>query len=877
MGVQASPPKRRAGFLVGAGLLISFVVGALPHAAGEAAGRLQVASTPTETPAAEQASATASPSPTTAPPTSTPSPSPTDTSTPLVAGDTPTPTSDLGDSPTATPSASPESSPTPTPVPSPTETESPGEPTSTSTPEITPTSASGEVTPTPSPTPPEINATSSPTPPSEKPTPVSPQAVLINEIAWAGTVASANDEWIELHNPGPQVVDLAGWRLTDGGDVHVNLAGSIASFGYFLLERTDDSTVSNLPAHQIFSGSLSNAGEALELIGPAGELVDSANHAGAAWSSGDAVSRASMERRGETDLPGNWGTYAGSGGPAVDAQGNAIRGTPGDANSFFFPTPTPTLAIPIPPQSVLINEVAWAGTRANASDEWIELHNPGPEPVSLAGWVLTDGGDVNVSLAGSLPPYGYYLLERTDDKTVADVGADRIYTGGLNNAGEVLRLLGPLGESVDSANGNGGGWPAGSASTWASMERRGGSDLSSNWGGFTGYHGVGHDAQGNFIRGTPRSVNSLFFPTPVPTWIPGRVVINEVLIRPRHDWEGAGGVTTADEFIELYNHGPGEVYLRGWWLDDAAEGGSSPGDLPGVTIPEHGYAAFFRSFTGVALNDGGDSVRLLAPDGRLIDQVSYLSVRAYNLSYGRLPDGSGHMAYGLWPTPGEANLLFEEPIPPAPPGPFFPEICPGEAWPAGGKVVRASMERRAMADNPGSWVAFAGNRGLGRDARGDPLAGTPGGANWSLGGSGALPQPPLVLINEIAWAGTRASAADEWIELYNPADQAHDLTGWILTDGNDLDVELAGVLAPAAYYLLERDDDRTISDLPADLIYSGRLDDSGETLWLMDSHGQLVDSANAVGPGAPHPLLPRAARGPAQFAWLHELGMITCR
>ena len=133
------------------------------------------------------------------------------------------------------------------------------------------------------------------------------------------------------------------------------------------------------------------------------------------------------------------------------------------------------------------------------------------------------------------------------------------------------------------------------------------------------------------------------------------------------------------------------------------------------------------------------------------------------------------------------------------------------------------------------------------------------------------------MVNEIAWAGTRASAADEWIELYNPADQAQDLTGWILTDGNDLDVELAGVLAPAAYYLLERDDDRTISDLPADLIYSGRLDDAGETLWLMDSHGQLVDSANAVGPGAPHPLLSRAARGPAQFAWLHELGMITCR
>ncbi len=490
--------------------------------------------------------------------------------------------------------------------------------------------------------------------------------MLINEIAWAGTLASANDEWIELHNPGPETIDLSDWWLTDGGDLHISLAGSIGPYGYFVLERTDDSTISNLSAHQIYRGSLANSGERLELLGPSGELVDSANQGGGAWPAGESQGRYSMERRGGEDLPGNWGTYTGAGGPAVDASGALIRGTPGGVNSFYLPTPTPsptpTAAGPFRPQSVLINEVAWAGTRANASDEWIELHNPGPDPIPLAGWRLTDGGDVQVALSGSLPPFGYYLLERSDDGAIADVAADQTYTGGLNNAGEQLRLFGPQGELVDSANADGGGWPAGSASSRASMERRGGADISGNWGSFTGYHSVGHDIRGNFIRGTPRSINSLFFPTPVPTWIPGRVVINEVLIRPRHDWEGTGGVTTADEFIELYNLGPRDVYLRGWWLDDVADGGSSPGDLPGVTIPAEGFAVFFRSFTRVALNDGGDSVRLLAPNGRLIDEISYRSVRAYNLSFGRLPDGGSHLAYGLWPTPGEANILFIEAV-----------------------------------------------------------------------------------------------------------------------------------------------------------------------------------------------------------------------
>jgi hypothetical protein len=736
--------------------------------------------------------------------------------------------------------------------------------------------------------------------------------VLINELAWAGTLASPGDEWIELHNPGPDPVDLSGWHLRDGGDLNISLSGTIAPFSYLLLERTDDSTVSNIAAHQIYSGSLSNAGEALELTDPSGGLVDTANQAGGGWPAGEANSRASMQRRGGTDLPGNWGTYPGPGGPAVDANGTPIRGTPGQLNTFALPTPTPvpTPADPFPPQAVLINEVAWAGTRANTSDEWIELHNPGPAPVPLAGWVLTDGGDIHISLGGDLAPYSYYLLERSDDQTISDVAADQIFTGGLNNTGEILSLFGPQGELVDSANGNGGGWPAGSASNWASMERRGGPDLSGDWSSFTGYHGVGHDAEGNFIRGTPRTINSLFFPTPVPTWIPGRLVINEVLVRPRHDWEGTGGVTTADEFIELYNHGPGEVYVRGWWLDDEAEAGSNPGDLPGVTIPEHGFAVFFRSFTGVALNDDGDTVRLLAPDGRLIDEISYRAVRAYNLSFGRLPDGSNQLAYGLWPTPGQANLLFEEPIPPGLPGPFYSGVCPGESWPAGGRSIRASMERRGWTDDPGGWVSFAGNQGLGRDARGNPIAGTPGGPNWASNVTGplrtaaaagqdprslippgmaarierdqpapdplALPQS-LVLIHEVAWAGTRASSTDEWIELYNPGRDPVDLTGWRLGDGDNIRIELSGVLDPGGYFLLERGDDETVSDIPADLIYDGSLSDAGESLWLWDLQGRPVDSANAVGPGAPHPLLARAGRGPAQFAWLRELGMLTCR
>jgi hypothetical protein len=475
-------------------------------------------------------------------------------------------------------------------------------------------------------------------------------------------VASSSDEWIELQNLGGSPIDLDGWRLTDGGDINVALGGTIPAFSYFLLERTDDTTIMDISADQIYTGSLLNGGERLELLDPLGNTVDTANADGGGWLAGDSGSRSSMERRGGIDIAGNWGTFTGVGGVGHDVADNPIAGTPRQLNSVLIPTATPTPFIEpthVPPQAVLINEVAWSGTLASSSDEWIELHNPGAVSISLTGWKLTDGADISISLSGTLAAYSFYLLERTDDSTVSDIPADGIYTGSLRDAGEVLQLLGPAGELVDSANSSGGSWPAGRSSPKASMEL---GDAPGNWGSFTGYNGNGLDASGDPIRGTPRQTNSLFFPTPTPTGIPSRVVINELLIRPRQDWEGTGGATTADEFIELYNAGSLPVYLKGWWLDDVANGGSAPYDLPGVTISPGGFAVFFHTKSKIALNDSGDTVRLLAPDGRTIDQISYLRIRAAGLSYGRLPDGSDNIGYGLWPTPRMPNLPFEVPV-----------------------------------------------------------------------------------------------------------------------------------------------------------------------------------------------------------------------
>lgn len=99
--------------------------------------------------------------------------------------------------------------------------------------------------------------------------------VLINEIAWMGTETSANDEWIELKNTSTSTVDISAWVLeSQDGSPKINLSGSISAGGFFLLERTDDFSVLNIRADQIYSGALSNSGEILLLKDGSGREID---------------------------------------------------------------------------------------------------------------------------------------------------------------------------------------------------------------------------------------------------------------------------------------------------------------------------------------------------------------------------------------------------------------------------------------------------------------------------------------------------------------------------------------------------------------------------------------------------------------------------
>lgn len=149
--------------------------------------------------------------------------------------------------------------------------------------------------------------------------------VAINEIAWMGTAADYNDEWIELFNNSSTDLSLTGWTLSSGdGSPEIQLSGTVPAKGFFVLERTDDATLPDFAADQIYIGALGNAGEHLFLKDVTGTVIDEVD----AWHAGDNSTKASMERIDPAAAGTNAANWASS------AEGyTGGYGTPGKTNS----------------------------------------------------------------------------------------------------------------------------------------------------------------------------------------------------------------------------------------------------------------------------------------------------------------------------------------------------------------------------------------------------------------------------------------------------------------------------------------------------------------------------------------------------------------
>jgi parallel beta-helix repeat protein len=161
---------------------------------------------------------------------------------------------------------------------------------------------------------------------------------------------------------------------------------------------------------------------------------------------------------------------------------------------------------------VVINEIAWMGTTANATDEWIELYNNASSSINLTGWtILKDDEEWITFSTSSIPAEGYFLLERSDDETIKDISADNIFKGALTDDGHKIELIDSNNNLIDKINFSD-NWPAGKISNRQTMERinslLSGSDPE-NWASNNQITRNGKDADDNSLNGTPKEKNSV--------------------------------------------------------------------------------------------------------------------------------------------------------------------------------------------------------------------------------------------------------------------------------------------------------------------------------------------------------------------------------
>lgn len=145
-----------------------------------------------------------------------------------------------------------------------------------------------------------------------------PRQVVINELMYDPPSGDSADEFIELHNPGTQPVDVGGWKLRDAVSYTIPSGTQLSPGGYLVIAKDLIHMRSNYPGLSAaitlgnYGGTLANGGERLELTMP--DEIASTNSSGVLVTNRihipvDEVSYKSG---------GRWGRWSGGGGSSLE-------------------------------------------------------------------------------------------------------------------------------------------------------------------------------------------------------------------------------------------------------------------------------------------------------------------------------------------------------------------------------------------------------------------------------------------------------------------------------------------------------------------------------------------------------------------------------
>gem|GEM_PF-991153 len=227
-------------------------------------------------------------------------------------------------------------------------------------------------------------------------------------------------------------------------------------------------------------------------------------------------------------------------------------------------------------QNVVVNEIhynatlACGGTEADELD-FIELHNTGNSAVDMSDCAFDDGILYRFPFGTSIPAGGYLVLAENAAafQAVHGFAPDGSYAGGLDNGGETLRLVNPVGGLISETTYNDkGDWPRdpdGGGPSLELLNPAAGTADPLNW------------FASAALCGSPRAANSVSCPAP-------NVLINEIMYRPEDNKPAS---LDSGEWIELFNPGNTAVNISNWQVRHDGTTYTFPN---GASIAANGYA-----------------------------------------------------------------------------------------------------------------------------------------------------------------------------------------------------------------------------------------------------------------------------------------------
>jgi len=127
---------------------------------------------------------------------------------------------------------------------------------------------------------------------------------------------------------------------------------------------------------------------------------------------------------------------------------------------------------------------------------------------------------------------------------------------------------------------------------------------------------------------------------------PSGIFINEILPSPQ-------GPDEKEEWIEIYNQNDFEVDLSGWQITDTAGKTTTYAFSEGMKISPRGFLVLWRPETKITLNNDGDELKLIQPNGNVADNVSYAKA-PQGQSYSRI---NSSWVWSTTLTPNSANII----------------------------------------------------------------------------------------------------------------------------------------------------------------------------------------------------------------------------